>query len=172
MTSFCREARKEGRLGRAMIGRAGKTYNPLTKTQFGRVRARVYMCFTRESGRWYCFDADFYKEAGQTSWITPVGQPGSATIYEGTHRDYADQMCREVLEAKGVLEMRSGAATVYAYKWNTRPGKHDKLDTHAMAYAAAGYEGVLSLDAEVHPHAVRGGGHDAHRRNRRRSYDG
>ena len=172
VTSFCREARKEGRLGRAMIGRAGKTYNPLTKTQFGRVRARVYMCFTRESGRWYCFDADFYKEAGQTSWITPVGQTGSATIYEGTHRDYADQMCREVLEAKGVLETRSGAATVYAYKWNTRPGKHDKLDTHAMAYAAAGYEGVLSLDAEVHPHAVSGGGHDAHRRNRRRSYDG
>ena len=171
VTSFCREARKEGRLGRAMIGRAGKTYNPLTRTQFGRVRARVYQCFTRESGRWYCFDADFYKEAGQTSYITPIGQPGSATLCAGAHRDYADQMCREVLEAKGVLESRQGSATVYAYKWNTRPGKHDKLDTHAMAYAAAGYEGILSTDAEASPIAAHGGG-GAPRRNKRRCYNG
>ena len=171
VTSFCREARKEGRLGRAMIGRAGKTYNPLTRTQFGRVRGRVYMCFTRESGRWYCFDADFYKEQAQASYITPVGQPGSATLCDGAHRDYADQMCREVLEAKGVLESRNGAATIYAYRWKTLPGKHDKLDTHAMAYAAAGFEGVLSMDADVRPHAAAGGG-SAPKRNRRRTYCG
>ena len=148
VTSFCRESRKLGGVARAMIGRAGKTYNPLTRTQFGRIRGRVYQCFTRESGRWHCFDADFHKEAAQTSYITPVGQAGSATLCEGAHRDYADQMCREVLEAKGVLETRTGAAVGYAYKWNTLPGKHDKLDTHTMAYAAAAFEGILTTDTE------------------------
>lgn len=148
VTSFCREARKAGSVARAIIGRAGKTYNPLTRTQFGRVRARVYQCFTRESGRWYCFDADHYKEAAQTSWITPPGQSGAATIYDGGHRDYAEQMCREVLAAKGVLETRTGASVGYAYKWDTLPGKHDFLDCHAMAYAAAGYEGILATDTE------------------------
>ena len=172
VTSFCREARKEGRLGRAMIGRAGKTYNPLTRTQFGRVRGRVYMCFTRESGRWYCFDADFYKEAAQTSYITPMGQPGSATLCDGAHRDYADQMCREILEAKGVLESRNGAATIYAYRWKTLPGKHDKLDTHAMVYAAFGFEGLLSMDSDVRPQAAGGGGGGASSRNRRKTYNG
>lgn len=169
VTSFCRAAKKEGRLGRAAIGRAGRSYNPLTRTQFGRVRGRVYQCFTHESGRWFCFDADYYKETAQTSWITPVGLSGSATIYDGNHRDYADQMCREILAAKGVLEARNGSATVYAYKWDTRPGKHDFLDCHGMAYAAAGYEGVLSIDAEARPYVADRG---TPKRNRRRSYDG
>ena len=172
VTSFCREARRAGRLGRAMIGRAGKTYNPLTRTQVGRVRGRVYQCFTRESGRWLCFDADFHKEAAQTSFITPVGQPGSATICAGAHRDYADQMCREVLEAKGVLESRTGAATVYAYRWNTRPGKHDKLDCHAMAMAVGTYEGALSMDVDTRPHPVPGAAPAVTGRNRRRVYNG
>ena len=169
VTSFCREARKAGRLGHAMIGRSGKTYNPMTKTQFGRVRGRVYQCYTRESGRWYCFDADFHKEGAQTSWITPVGQAGSATLCDGNHRDYAEQMCREVLAAKGLLETRTGAPAGIAYKWNTLPGKHDDLDTHAMAYAAAAYEGILTLDADTHaPVTVSGGGV----RNKRRVYNG
>lgn len=170
VTSFCRESRKVGGIARAMIGRAGKTYNPLTKTQFGRVRGRVYQCFTRESGRWHCFDADFHKEAAQTSYITPIGQSGSATLCEGSHRDYADQMCREVLEAKGVLETRTGAAVGYAYKWNTLPGKHDKLDTHAMAYAAAAYEGILATEAEGPTVAAKVGGGSA--KNKRKVYNG
>lgn len=170
VTSFCRESRRVGGIARAMIGRAGKTYNPLTKTQFGRVRGRVYQCFTRESGRWHCFDADFHKEAAQTSYITPIGQSGSATLCEGSHRDYADQMCREVLEAKGVLETRTGAAVGYAYKWNTLPGKHDKLDTHAMAYAAAAYEGILATEAEGPTVAAKVGGGSA--KNKRKVYNG
>ena len=170
VTSFCRESRKLGGIARAMIGRAGKTYNPLTRTQFGRIRGRVYQCFTRESGRWHCFDADFHKEAAQTSYITPIGQTGSATLCEGSHRDYADQMCREVLEAKGVLETRTGAAVGYAYKWNTLPGKHDKLDTHAMAYAAAAFEGILATEAEGPTVAAKVGGGSA--KNKRKVYNG
>ena len=83
-------------------------------------------------------------------------------------------MCREVLEAKGVLESRNGSSTVYAYRWNTRPGKHDFLDCHAMAFAGAGYEGILSMDADAMLHAtVDGhGGTDAPKRNRRRAYNG
>ncbi len=168
VTAFCRAAKKEGRLGRAIIGRAGKSYNPLTKTQVGRVRGRVYQCFSRESGKWLCFDANYYKESAQTSWITPVGQAGSATLYDGIHRDYAGQMCREVLEAKGVLEGRTGGTTV-EYRWNTLPGKHDFLDCHAMAYAAAGFEGILSTEVESSPIAA---GNFGHRRNKRRVYNG
>lgn len=148
VTNFCRKAKKNGKLGRAMIGRAGKTYDPSVKTCVGRVRGRVYPCFTRDSGKWYCFDADFYKELGQTGWITPLGEPGSISLCKGSHRDFADQMCREVLEAKGVISGRGGS-TMVVYKWNTLPGKHDKLDTTAMAYAAAGYAGVLSSSAET-----------------------
>jgi len=166
VTSFCRNAKKCGKLGRAMIGRAGKTYDPSVKTCVGRVRGRVYACFTRESGKWYCMDADFYKEMAQTSYITPIGEPGSSTIYKGSHRDYADQMCREVLEAKGVV-MGRGGRTLVVYKWNTLPGKHDYLDTHAMNYAAAGYEGVLSMSAEAEIGMQGTGG-----RNRRKVYHG
>ena len=172
VTSFCRAAKKNGKLGRAMIGRAGKTYDPSVKTCIGRVRGRVYACFTRESGKWYCMDADYYKELGQTSWITPMGEPGSATIYRGSHRDYADQMCREVLEAKGVI-MGRGGRTMVVYKWNTLPGKHDKLDTHAMAYAGAGYAGILSAPASGSQGgtALAGSG-NASRKNRRKVYHG
>lgn len=175
VTSFCRAAKKNGKLGRAMIGRAGKTYDPSVKTCVGRVRGRVYACFTRESGRWYCFDADYYKELGQTSWITPEGEPGSATIYRGSHRDYADQMCREVLEAKGVI-MGRGGRTMVVYKWNTLPGKHDKLDTHAMAYAGAGYAGILSAPASGSQNgtalAGSGGATSGSTKNRRKVYHG
>ena len=175
VTSFCRAAKKDGKLGRAMIGRAGKTYDPSVKTCVGRVRGRVYACFTRESGKWYCMDADYYKELGQTSWITPEGEPGSATIYRGSHRDFADQMCREVLEAKGVI-MGRGARTMVVYKWNTLPGKHDKLDTHAMAYAGAGYAGILSAPASGSQSgtalAESGKAANTPRRNRRKVYHG
>ena len=170
VTSFCRKAKKNGKLGRAMIGRAGKTYDPSVKTCVGRVRGRVYACFTRESGKWYCMDADYYKELAQTSWITPEGEPGSSTIYKGSHRDYADQMCREVLEAKGVI-MGRGGRTMVVYKWNTLPGKHDHLDTHAMNYAAAGYEGVLSMSAEADI-GTQGAGGNAPKKNRRKVYHG
>ena len=76
-----------------------------------------------------------------------------------------------MLEAKGILEGRSGVAEGVAYKWNTLPGKHDKLDCHAMAYAAAGYEGVLTVDADADTGAQpsRGGGSG---RNRRKVYHG
>lgn len=172
VTSFCRASRKAGGIAHAMIGRAGKTYNPLTRTQFGRVRGRVYQCFTRESGRWYCFDADTHKEAAQASYITPIGQPGSATLCAGSHRDYAEQMCREVLAAKGVLETRTGASVGYAYKWDTLPGKHDKLDTHAMAHAAAAYRGVLAAEAGGTHLAAKGDGSAAPAKNKRKVYNG
>jgi hypothetical protein len=171
VTTFCRTAKRNGKLGRAMIGRAGKTYDPSVKTCIGRVRGRVYACFTRESGKWYCMDADYYKELAQTSYITPIGEPGSATIYKGSHRDYADQMCREVLEAKGVI-MGKGGRTTVVYKWNTLPGKHDHLDTHAMNYAAAGFEGVLSVSAEADTGSQGSGGGTGAPRRRRKVYNG
>lgn len=167
VTSFCRDAKRGGLPARAIVGRAGRNYNPATKTQFGRVRARVYQCFSRDCGKWACFDADFYKEAAQTSWITPVGEPGSATIHAGSCRDYASQMCREVLESKGVLQTRSGFDGGFAYKWATLPGKHDFLDCHAMAFAAAGYEGVLLADASTQSAAPHG-----NHRNKRKVYNG
>lgn len=144
VTRFCNRGGAASLPARAIIGRSGKTYNPATRTQTGRVRARVYQCHTRETGRWFCFDADHYKETAQTSFLTPIGAPGSATLFDGNHRDYAEQICRETLEAKGILETRNGAAGGYAYKWNTAPGKHDFLDCHAMAFAAAGFEGILA----------------------------
>ena len=172
VTTFCRKAKKNGKLGRAMIGRAGRTYDPSVKTCVGRVRGRVYACFTRDSGKWYCMDADYYKELAQTSYVTPIGEPGSATIYKGSHRDYAEQICREVLEAKGVI-MGRGGRTMVVYKWNTLPGKHDHLDTHAMNYAAAGYEGVLSMSAESDTGTgAQGAGGNAPKKNRRKVYHG
>ena len=166
VTSFCNEARRANRIGRAMIGRAGKTYNPLTRTQFGRIRANVYQCFTRDNGRWSCFNADYYKEMAQTSWLTPEVEAGSSTAYEGLPREYANQTCREVLEAKGEVGGRGG--TVLVCRWHTRPGKHDYLDCHAMAYAAAGWEGLLSADAGT-PGSF-GPSRHAASRNRRKVY--
>ena len=62
------------------------------------------------------------------------------------------------------------------YKWNTLPGKHDKLDTHAMAYAGAGYAGVLSAPASGSQSetalAQSGRGANATKRNRRKIYHG
>ena len=82
---------------------------------------------------------------------------------------------REVLEAKGVI-MGRGGRTMVVYKWNTLPGKHDKLDTHAMAYAGAGYAGILSAPASGSQGgtALAGSGNaaGASSRNRRKVYHG
>ena len=81
-------------------------------------------------------------------------------------------MCREVLEAKGVLETRTGAAVGYAYKWNTLTGKHDKLDTHAMSYAGAAYEGILATEAEGLQLTANPSGGNGPARNKRKVYNG
>ena len=56
-------------------------------------------------------------------------------------------------------------------KWNTLPGKHDHLDTHAMNYAAAGYAGVLSMSAEEDTGTKTASG-NTQKHNRRKTYNG
>jgi hypothetical protein len=82
-------------------------------------------------------------------------------------------MCREVLQAKGTLENRNGQISGFAYRWDSLPGKHDFLDTHAMAFAAAGYEGVLA-DIETKGQSIQRSERIANNqgRNRRKVFNG
>lgn len=119
----------------AMVGRAGKNYNPNVKSRIGIVRNGVYQCMERGKGKWLCFDADLMKETAQRAFLATPGAVGSVTLYDGFHREYATQMCKEVLLGKGDIGGRM------IYNWQTLPGKHDYLDTTAMCYALAGWQG-------------------------------
>ena len=137
VTSFARTSEQEcGLKAEAMLGRAGKTYNPNVRTRIAHPRNKVYSCREVRTGKWLCFDADYYKEMAQRSFLARVGSPGAASLYDGYHRDFAEQICREKLRGKGDVGGR------LIYQWDTLPGRHDYLDTHAMCFAVAGWYGI------------------------------
>lgn len=120
----------------AAFGRAATKYRP----RHGKLRIvpgyEAHRVVENRDSQWIIWNADYWKESAQLSFTGELGAPGSASLPAGNHRDFAEQICREQLQAKGDV----GGQMVW--RWSTAPGPHDYLDCAAMCDMAAGWRGI------------------------------
>ena len=124
-----------------MFGRAYRYVKPKS------IDLKFEQCFIRQESRykrWIIWNADYWKEIAQKSWLGAFGSPGSSELPRGKHEKFAEQICREQLADKAEL------AGSWAYSWNTVPGKpHDYGDCMAMLFALAATQGIGTGQAPV-----------------------
>ena len=82
------------------------------------------------------FHADYWREAAQRAWLGSPGAPGGVTLFAGRHNDFAEEICREQLQGKGMV----GGEMLW--NWHTQPGPHDYGDVLTMCYVAAAWQGI------------------------------
>lgn len=119
---------------RVMVARGfgASQYRPFGRGVIGQPRER---CHHAEwpLGRGVAYDADYWREIWQRSWLGKIGEPGACSLFAGDHRDFREQVCRERLREK--IEGDSG----WFYKWETAPGRHDYGDVGTMLFVGAAY---------------------------------
>lgn len=123
----------------AFTGRGSKNYRPSGKTAVGPTREQCHGCLDRKDGRvirWTAWNADYWKEVAQRAWLGAVGSPGSLSLYEGNHGEFAAQVCGDKLMGKGEI----GGQMIW--NWHRVPGRNDFGDAVAQAYAAAAFNGI------------------------------
>lgn len=126
----------------AMLGRAGRNWNPYVRS---RIRAAIndtVLCRDNQSREWLAFDADAYKEKAQLAWTAEPGAPGGLSLFDGgaDHTAFAIQVANERLVSKKRIRRPDGMDG-NEYDWKTRD-PHDFGDCLAMCYALAGAEGL------------------------------
>ncbi|MFH1604231.1 MAG: terminase gpA endonuclease subunit [Pseudomonadota bacterium] len=86
--------------------------------------------------RWLVWNTDYWREVAQRAWRGELGAPGSVSLCEGRHQDFASQICREELRGKAEVggEMR--------WNWHRQPGENDYGDAMNMAYVGAEVVGI------------------------------
>ena len=129
------------------IGFGAKQYRPNHKTRIGNPREQCHIGGDQR-GKWVAWNADYWREIAQKAWTGALGAPGSLSICEGSHNEFAEQICRERLIDKAEMggEMR--------WEWHTQPGPHDYGDTVAMAYIGAAIAGIgTGIQAQASPAA-------------------
>lgn len=122
----------------AMLGRAGRNWNPNVRSRIRSARNETVLCQDPQRRRWLAWNADVYKERMHRAWGTEVGAPGGLSLFDGgaNHSSFATQIANEKLVSKTkVGEDR------WAYKWQTKE-PHDYGDAMAMCYALAGSENL------------------------------
>ena len=133
MTFAANSVRTCGLESLTAFGRAWRQYRPGPKDR------KFEQAFIRAESRvkqWSIWNADYWREIAQKSWLGAIGAPGSCDLPKGNHRDFAEQICREQLAGKA----ETGGTWVYV--WNTQPGAHDYGDCMAMAFAMAAMTGI------------------------------
>ena len=120
-------------------GRGASKYRPWGKNVSGALREECHGCMAKKDGRtirWVAWNADYWKEAAQRAWLGEIGSPGSISLYEGSHREFATQVCADKLMGKGEV----GGQMM----WNFHrvPGRNDFGDAMAQGYALAAYMGI------------------------------
>ena len=80
---------------------------------------------------WTLWQADYWREVAQKAWTTTPSAPGAATLPQGNHREFAEQICAEQLVGKKEVE----GYTVWV--WDTAGGKHDFGDVMAQGFMGA-----------------------------------
>lgn len=140
---FCGESvRLCGIQAYAFAGKGGKEYRPYGKTMVpGQKREQCHGCLDRKDGRvikWVAWNSHYWKEICQRAWLGEVNAPGSASLFDGQHGEFAAQMCGEKLMGKGEI----GGQMMW--NWHTCPGKHDILDAASQGYALAAVIGIGS----------------------------
>jgi hypothetical protein len=124
-------------------GRAGKAARVSARNDTIRARGDNWiLCRQKDKDygqeEWILWHADAFREIQQRAWTTEPGSPGGATLPKGHHRDFAEEICREKLKAKGLV----GDKMVWDFV--KAPGKNDFSDAAGMAYALAAVFGVTS----------------------------
>lgn len=94
-------------------------------------REESHLVRERHDRQWIIWNAHYWMEQAQRGWLADFGAPGSCTLPDGHHKEFAEQICREQLKAKGEI----GAKMVY--DWAHLPGPHDYADCMAMLYMLA-----------------------------------
>lgn len=123
-----------------MYGRAGKAWRPFNKLN---VRAPINETVERaaDGRRWIVFNADYWRETMQRSWLAVPGAPGALTLFGDprfNHRDYAAQVTAEKLKSK--RETPDGG---WKYVWTGGEiYRHDLGDATTMFLAYAGSRGI------------------------------
>ena len=111
-------------------------YRPGGKSTIGVPREQCHHACTNISGHFIAFNACYWREVSQRAWLAPPNSPGSLSLPEGRHREFADQVTREKL----IEKMHGKTGTVWI--WHTAPGWHDWGDCMTMIYVGAAWSGI------------------------------
>jgi hypothetical protein len=112
-------------------------------------RENCHMVQESMSRRWLVFNADAWREAQQKGWTTAPALPGSCSLFEGYHEEFA------MLVASEQLSWKQETPAGLRYEWHTMPGRHDFGDCMTMAFAAAAFGGI-GTGGRVEPKASTG----------------
>jgi hypothetical protein len=112
-------------------GFSNDKYRPYGKNVIGKPKEQTHQTTSDVVGRFVAFNADYWREVAQRGWLATPGAPGSLSLYEGRHIEFAEQVCREKLLEK--LQGQFGPV----WRWVTAPGWHDYGDAVTMCYVGA-----------------------------------
>jgi hypothetical protein len=117
-------------------GYSATNYRPTGKNVIGKAREGCHFTESTVAGRFLAFNADYWREIGQRSFLGTPNAPGSLSFFEGRHNEFAEHVCREKLLEK----LHGQYGTVW--RWATQPGWHDYLDALVMCFVAAAWGGI------------------------------
>lgn len=113
------------------------------------VAAPQEQCHVTQSpnGNYLAFNADYWREIAQRSFLGIMGSPGTTTLYKADPRQHtwlADHICAEKLRNKYRTDQG------LRWEWVLRPGqKNDLLDAFVGCFVLAAWSG-LSTSGKVH----------------------
>ena len=120
----------------AATGRGTRNYKPYGKSVLGEPREQCHVAVDVRGRKWVAWHADYWREQSEKAWTGSVGAPGSCSLPAGSHRTFAEQICREQLAGKGEIGGQ------IRWVWNTQPGAHDYGDCMSMCYMGAAFNGI------------------------------
>ena len=126
-------------------GYAGDRYRPTPRNRIGAPREGCHLAESPIAGRFIAFNADHWREVSQRAWLAMPNAPGSLSLYEGRHSEFAEQVCREHLVEK--LQGEYGPV----WRWHTAPGWHDYADAVTMLYVGAAWGGIGTAGSMAQP---------------------
>ena len=120
----------------AARGYNAEKYRPFGKNVIGKPREGCHYTESPITGRYLAFNACYWREVSQRAWLATPNAPGSVSLYEGRHVEFAEQVTREHLLEK--LQGDYGPV----WRWRTAPGWHDFGDALTMAFVGAAWGGI------------------------------
>jgi len=116
-------------------GMDGQRYRPGYKA-IGKPREQCHLTDWPQIGRGLVWNTHYWREVMQRAWLGDIGKPGSCSLPQGVHTDFAEQIWRERMLGRSEV----GGKQVWVFA--QQPGRHDFGDAHAQAYAVAAYSGI------------------------------
>jgi hypothetical protein len=113
-----------------------KQYKPYGRNLIGKAGEQWHRSEGPVIGKFVSYNADYWLEVMQRAWLGSLGSPGTISLFEGNHKEFAEQLSRQKL-----LEKKMG---VMGFEWlySTQPGWHDYSDATYMCYIGASVSGI------------------------------